>query len=268
MVGGCLRAACPKPPETLDVAVFRVQEIRGMATAVTCDICDINIIISACPKAKLKLSLQVHLGCISDVWTVRRNRDCSDCEIEWPQGWDLDCYGGMLWVMSYEWVLSFLLVFFEHSVSNIFHCRQAKSGEIIMSPKQPDELHSTILVRSPRTRTSQVSWQNRRLFRGLFKLKISKHLKIPWSGWPRRRWYQKQIHSTAWGGEKFGSFPGGNCTSACRGPKGVSFGIILTKFVFSHLWKFELLEGACAKCLETSWGTILWLRTRIPCAYL
>lgn len=33
-----------------------------MATAVTCDICDINIIISACPKAKLKLSLQVHLG--------------------------------------------------------------------------------------------------------------------------------------------------------------------------------------------------------------
>ena len=38
-----------------------------MATAVTCDICDINIIISACPKAKLKLSLQVHLGCISDV---------------------------------------------------------------------------------------------------------------------------------------------------------------------------------------------------------
>lgn len=85
--------------------------------------------------------------------------------------------------------MSFLLVFFEHSVSNsvsnIFHGRQAKSGEIIMSPKQPDELHSTILVRSPRTRTSQVSWQNRRLFRGLFKLNISKDLRIPWSRWPK-----------------------------------------------------------------------------------
>ena len=30
MVGGCLRAACPKPPETQDVAVFRVKEIRGI----------------------------------------------------------------------------------------------------------------------------------------------------------------------------------------------------------------------------------------------
>lgn len=107
-----------------------------------------------------------------------------------PQGWDLN-YIKLL----RRYVMSFLLVFFEHGVSNVFHCRQAKSGEIIMSPKQPDELHSTILERSPRTRTSQVSWQNRRLFRGLFKLKISKNLKIPWSGWPRRRWYQKQIKS-------------------------------------------------------------------------
>ena len=61
---------------------------------------------TACPKAKLKLSLQVHLGCISDVWTVRRTRDCSDCEIECPTG----VRSKVLWryAMSYEFPTCFL----------------------------------------------------------------------------------------------------------------------------------------------------------------
>lgn len=82
-----LEDACVRHAQNLPTrAVFRVQEIRGMATAVTCDIRWHKHYHLCMSQGQIEAVAPGPLGISDVIWTVRRNRDCSDCEIECPTG--------------------------------------------------------------------------------------------------------------------------------------------------------------------------------------